>query len=119
MSDNPSSPLLRPERPPSVASSQLGGTDHSTESTPLLSREDRGEEDGELLPDGRFSPAASWLRSVQERFRRGTSAKGSSPSRWPSLVALFILSMVIFAIMGLGFFAPAAMEQYSKEATVF
>jgi hypothetical protein len=119
MSDNPSSPLLRPARPPSVASSRLGGTDNSTESTPLLSREDRGQEDGELLPDGHFSPAASWLRSIQERFRAGTSAKGSSPSRWPSLVALVILSVVVFAIMGLGFFTPAAMEQYSKEAAVF
>ncbi|KAI9785720.1 MAG: hypothetical protein M1839_008737 [Geoglossum umbratile] len=120
MSDNPSSPLLRPSRPSSTASSRLNDPDLSTESTPLLSREDVPvQEEGEPLPNGDLSPAASWLRSVQERFRGRTSVKEPGPSRHPSFVALALLTVVVFTIMGLGFFAPAVIEQYSKEAAVF
>ncbi|KAH0543844.1 hypothetical protein FGG08_001883 [Glutinoglossum americanum] len=120
MSDNPASPLLGSSRPSSMTSSRQNGAPRSTETTPLLSREeDHEQEDGEQFQDGDLSPAASWLRSLQERFRGNTPAKRLDPSRWPSAMALVLLTIVVFVIMALGFFAPAVVERYAKEAAVF
>ncbi|KAH0565841.1 hypothetical protein GP486_000764 [Trichoglossum hirsutum] len=110
MSSDPTSPLLRPPRRAS----------RSTETTPLLSREEDHEQDNGAQSQGESpSSAASWLHSLLERLRGGTSAKRLGPGRWPSVVALILLVVVVFTIMGLGFFAPAVIEQYAKEATVF
>ncbi len=131
MSDNPASPLLgeeraeesRPERPASQRSkhsthsnnSQRSGL--SAESTPLLSRDidHRNYNSGPANEDEVSSAAASSLRFLQN----GDSVKGKKTRRWPTAVALTILSLVVVAILGLGFAAPEVVEEYAKQAMVF
>lgn len=89
----------------------------SEESAPLLSEDVDHRNYGDA-PDHENAPstAASTLRSVQE----GSSRKGRKQSRrWPSIIALTILTLVLIAILGLGFAAPEVAEQYAKEAMVF
>ena len=64
--------------------------------------------------DGDESPAASSLRSLRNW---GSTKKGKW--RWPSIIALTLLLLVFIVILGLGFTAPAVMEEYSREAAVF
>ena len=105
-------------RPTSRHSAQSVPASHiSEESTPLLSRSDEtprydGEQE-ELLP----SPAASSLRSIQSQ-GRGASLKSSKERRWPSIIALTILGTFVIIIMTAGFFAPAVVEEYAKQALV-
>ena len=109
MSDNASSPLLRSaDRPPSNHSRH---SDESHEDTPLLSRSDdtprydRAEEDDE----GRIpSPAATSLRSLQNGQSSTKSSKGGR--RWPTVVAVAVLGLVVLGIIGGAFFAPAVVE---------
>ncbi|KAL8751439.1 MAG: hypothetical protein Q9199_006415 [Rusavskia elegans] len=86
------------------------------ESTPLLSREDNRQNYGNAPPEAiARSTAASSLRSLQG----GGSKKGKGSRRWPTIIALTILTIVLLAILGLGFAAPAVAERYAKEAMVF
>lgn len=41
------------------------------------------------------------------------------PRRWPTIVALSILSLAVLTILGFGFAAPAVVEEYAKQALVF
>ena len=121
MSNHPTSPLLggaehdREERPGSRRSkgssqSQRSRTSaHSDESTPLLSR-NGGEQQHDHV-----SPAASSLLSLHDDGPNDGKAK----RRWPTIVALSLLSAVVFVILGLGFAAPAVVQEYAKEAVVF
>lgn len=88
----------------------------SEESAPLLS-EDVDHRDYGDAPVHEDSPstAASFLRSLQE----GDSKKEKTSRRWPSIIALTVLTCVLLAILGLGFAAPEVAEQYAKEAKVF
>lgn len=134
MSDDPGAPLLgkkvgsgdkhdRPHSQRSEASntsrkSKRSGKSlkGSEESTPLMSREDNRQNYGNAPPEGTArSTAASSLRSLQG----GGSKKGKGSRRWPTIIALTILTIVLFAILGLGFAAPAVAERYAKEAMVF
>ena len=131
MSENPTSPLLgeerteqsRPERPlsqrskHSAQSNASQGSDHSAESTPLLSRDidHRNYNSTPRNDDEASSAAASSLRSL----RNGDSSKGKKSRRWPTAVALTLLSLVVIAILGLGFAAPEVVEEYVKQAMVF
>ena len=134
MPDEATEPLLsgesveesRSERPgsqrskASTRSKRSEESRDSDESTPLLSR-DAGERDyGDAPPvpgetNGEAtSPAASSLRSLQY----GRSSKKNS-TRWPTIIALTILGLVIIVILCFGFAAPAVMEEYAKESMVF
>ena len=128
MSDSPTSPLLdneeregtpRTERPPSQISRVSGRSKnshvsrHSDESTPLLAANNQEQNHGDESENS--SPAASFLRSLQN----GLSGKGKRSRRWPTIVALSLLSVVVLAILGLGFAAPAVVEEYAKDAIVF
>ncbi|KAI4099254.1 MAG: hypothetical protein LQ339_006046 [Xanthoria mediterranea] len=89
---------------------------NSEESTPLLSREDNGQNYGNApRQDTARSTAASSLRSLQG----GGSKEGKGSRRWPTIIALTILTITLLAILGLGFAAPAVAERYAKEAMVF
>jgi hypothetical protein len=120
MADNATSPLLGPEsdreeRPisrqskASSHSSRLRTSVVSDESTPLLLREVDAEE------DHASSRAAASLQSIQD----GGSGSTKPGRRWPTIVALSILSAVVITILGLGFAMPAAVEEYTKAAAVF
>ncbi|KAL8707167.1 MAG: hypothetical protein Q9225_007811, partial [Loekoesia sp. 1 TL-2023] len=134
MSDDPQAPLLgetkaqqsNTNRPRSQRSASPNGSRTSKksskpsagseESAPLLSgnvdhRNYGDAPDHENVP----STAESTLRSLQE----GGSKKGKHSRRWPSIIALTVLTVVLVAILGLGFAAPEVAEQYAKEAMVF
>ena len=134
MSNDPSAPLLtkndgsgdKHDRPhsqrseASIASHKSKGSRRSLtgseESTPLLSGEDNRQNYGDAPREGTArSTAASSLRSLQ----RGGSKKGKGSRRWPTIIALTTLTIVLLIILGLGFAAPAVAERYAKEAMVF
>ena len=99
---------------PSSRRSDLSSVVRSDESTPLLSRQNEPSENGNERINGRVSSsAASSLRSL----RSHGSTKGRR--RWPTILALSSLSVVVVLIMAAGFFAPAIVEQYAKQAVVF
>ncbi|KAL9611369.1 MAG: hypothetical protein Q9167_003988 [Letrouitia subvulpina] len=84
-----------------------------TESTPLLLHDDRSNYgDTNSRPE---SPVALSSRSLQS----DGWGKGKSSRRWPTIVALAILTLVLLAILGFGFAAPEIMEEYAKEAVFF
>lgn len=126
MTDGPHSPLLDAEatssdRPPSKKSTSSIGSKRShhsnrSETTPLLSRGESYEGyGGETANGAATTPAATSLLSLQGS---ALSRKGKG-RRWPVILAITFLSLLAAAIMGLGFAAPAVVEQYAKEALVF
>ncbi|TVY49999.1 hypothetical protein LOCC1_G000128 [Lachnellula occidentalis] len=116
MSDNPSSPLLGSSDRP-ISNHSQHDDDH--EITPLLSRSDStprydGTEDDEQ--ERRPSPAATSLRSLQNG--HGSTKSPKPRRRWPTVIAISILGLVAIAILTGAFLAPAAVEEYAKEALV-
>ena len=131
MSENPTSPLSGGEEAEQWASSRHPKSQHSTssfrskhsqasthsdESTPLIARTPNDRNYGDA-PEARASPSpdAASLHSLQD----GEEQSSKQRRRWPTIVALSILSIVVVAILGLGFAAPAVVEEYSKQALVF
>ena len=140
MSNNPSSSLLdnreaEHSRPQSPASQRSEVSErsrrsehskhsksserslHSAESTPLLADRDNHPEYGHgSTRESRVASAAtSSLRSLQNL----DLSKGKLSRIWLRIVALTLLCLIIVVILGLGFAAPAVMEEYAKEAVVF
>lgn len=130
MSENPASPLLgkagaeqsRSERPPSqkskasTKSRHSKQSKHSGESSPLLSQDADHRNYGDApAHDDIPSAAASSLRSLQN----GGASKEKSSSRWPTIISLTILGLLIVVILCLGFAAPEVVEEYVREAMVF
>ena len=110
------------ERPPSQRSNRSRGSKNSRtsvlseESTPLLSRQEDNEEPRAYnsLPNGAISPAATSLQSIQDHL----DGTGKGQRRWATIISLSVLSVLVIAILGLGFAAPAIVEEYAKEALV-
>ena len=130
MSNNPASPLLgasrleeeesrhqtSSSRRSSRSSRQALPSTHSDESTPLLLRNDEEHANRNYsTQNGPSSPAARSLHSNQEE----QSSTSKSHIRWPTVVALTVLSCLAIAILALGFAAPAVVKEYTKEAAVF
>lgn len=87
-----------------------------TESTPLLSQEgDQRHYNEEHANGGATSPAASSLRSLHDR----PQDKRQTKRRWPTIVSLTVLCVILALILVAGFFAPAIVEEYAMQATVF
>lgn len=112
MSDDAAEPLMGADRRRSETSNE-----QPSEATPLLLQSDdtpryNGEEN-ESLP----SPAASSLRSIQSGESLNRKSKDSN-SKLPSIIALSVLGVLAILIMGLGFMAPAVVEEYAKQALV-
>ena len=85
----------------------------ASETTPLLSRE--SENSDQSQPHHERS-AESLLRTLSDGSGKG---KGVFKRRWPSILALLILSIVIVLILVFAFFAPSIVEQYAADAVVF
>lgn len=130
MSDNPTLPLRgetgaehsgssRPSSQKSKASTRSKHSNqskHYEESTPLLSQDASNRNYGDApAHDESPSAAASSLRSLQN----GGSSKDKSSRRWPTIIALTILALVVILILCLGFAAPEIVEEYAREAMVF
>jgi hypothetical protein len=117
MADDATAPLLASSDRPSSRHSHH--SDESHENTPLLLRTDSHiRYDGsEEHANGRVSsPAARSLRSLQN----GDQTPGSKKegSRWPTFIAVAVLGLIIIGIILGAFFAPAAVEEYAKQALV-
>lgn len=80
--------------------------DQASENTPLLSLDD----------EERTYSHANGVSASDSLRSHGESKK---PRRWATAVALSVLSLTVLAILGLGFAAPAVIEEYTKEALVF
>ncbi|KAI9664770.1 MAG: hypothetical protein M1821_006218 [Bathelium mastoideum] len=91
-------PLLARDRTPSPSSDQRNAASHNA--TP-------------------HSPAASSLLRTLTDLTDGTSGKSKTKRRWPSIVALTILCVVIIFIIVVGFVVPAVVEEYAMQAVVF
>ncbi|KAF2127109.1 hypothetical protein P153DRAFT_344426 [Dothidotthia symphoricarpi CBS 119687] len=109
-------PSSRPASQKSARSSRSQTSSRTTEQTPLLAREDRGDNEGEDRPQ---TPAiASLLRSLGGS---RPSRSGKVPvwkRRWPSILALVMLVLVVIFIM-LGFLATEGIEEYAMQAADF
>ena len=131
MAKGPTSPLLegdhsgsdtRVERPRSYKSGRSKRSRasiisaHSDESTPLLSRNDEHGHGTDPATNSRpSSPAAASFSSTPE----GDSGKRKSRLRRPIVIALSSLLVLVVVILGLGFGAPAIVEEYANQAAVF
>ena len=93
-------------------------TQQAVESTPLLStaattlRYD-GQTDGNAGHDADAT-------SMTDRSSGPISSKVSKSKRirWPSIIAMIVLSLFAVAVVVLGFVVPAAVEEYAKQAAV-
>ena len=90
--------------------------DQTSENTPLLSREnnDRNDE-GEPVTTPQSPAASSLLRSIESP----ASGKRSYLRRWPTMLALSMLCVLIVVILILGFITPEAVNEYTQEALIF
>ena len=87
---------------------------HSAESTPLLSRDVDNRSYGNRTdnydqPSAATSSLNSFPDEIPDEKRR----------RWPIFIAITLLTLVFVTILGLGFAAPAVIEEYAKEAVEF
>lgn len=134
MSDNPGAPLLggdnSQQKTTARPQSQKSTSSHKSRISKKSRRPSAGSEEiAPLLPenvdhrnygdapehDQNSSTAASTLRSLQD----GATRKNQWWGRWPSIIALTVLLIVLIVILGLGFAAPEVAEQYAKEALTF
>jgi len=110
-------PSPRPASRKSTRSSRSAKSHQSnrtTEQTPLLAREDRSDDGREDEP--RTPATTSLLRTLS-----GSHGSGKTPiwkKRWPSILALAILCVVVVMIM-LGFLASEGIEEYAMQAADF
>ena len=128
MSDNPSSPLLGNEAATEDAEQERlrsqkandtkkpnGSSDHD-ESTPLLSNHQEERQYDSTAADHEDAAGDNSSRHLQDL---EIDERKTPKRRWPSIVALTVLCLVLIVILGLGFAAPAAVEEYAQEAAVF
>ncbi|KAK0323908.1 hypothetical protein LTS16_000481 [Friedmanniomyces endolithicus] len=86
-----------------------------TERDPLLSAAaDVEAHDGRSQPQGEASARHSLLTSLQ-----GTSSGKGGKRRWPSIVALLLLCVLVILIIVFAFLAPSTVQQYAQQAAVF
>ncbi|KAH7154955.1 hypothetical protein B0J13DRAFT_593379 [Dactylonectria estremocensis] len=98
------------ERTPLISSDRA---DAGTESSPLLGNHDN--HDGETNGSTSIPPAKAWsLWPWSKKY----GAKPESPLRWPSIIAMTILAMLIILIIFLGFIVPPAVQKYAENAAV-
>ncbi|CZT08744.1 hypothetical protein WAI453_006133 [Rhynchosporium graminicola] len=118
MSDNPSSPLLRPSDTSRPTSNHSRHSGEPVENTPLLSRDDNTSRyDGNSNHDSsrRPSPATRSLRTIQNG---GSISSTKGDRRWPTFIAIASLALLAVIIILGAFFAPAIVEEYVKEALI-
>ncbi|KAF2737320.1 hypothetical protein EJ04DRAFT_431262 [Polyplosphaeria fusca] len=98
----------------SSRSARSNPSSRTTEETPLLARGDQSEDEDETEQ----TPAAtSLLRSLSG----SSTASAKTPlwkKRWPSILALLILCLVVVFII-LGFLATEGIEEYAMQAADF
>ncbi|KAL9068364.1 MAG: hypothetical protein Q9157_006527 [Trypethelium eluteriae] len=94
-------------------------TNRADETAPLLARDRTPSPNPDQHNGSPHSPAASSLLRTLTDFNDGTPTKGKPKRRWPSIVALTILCVVIILIIVLGFVVPSVVKKYAMQAMVF
>ncbi|KAK4186582.1 hypothetical protein QBC35DRAFT_386932 [Podospora australis] len=116
MADSETTPFLSAAAGSSGKAPDVQATDEPLETTPLLAnssgapRYDDGDED-----EARQNDTASISSRASHNAPRPARKKSS---RWPSVIAMMVLSLFAVAIMFLAFFLPVAIEEYAKQAVV-
>ncbi|KAF5575578.1 hypothetical protein FPCIR_13100 [Fusarium pseudocircinatum] len=91
-----------------------------TETSPLLNRSDDGDhsDDSEREQNGRVSnePQSRAAWSLWSICNKKTSTK--APWRWPSIIAMALLGIIVILIIILGFLVPPAVKEYAEKAAV-
>ncbi|KAG5777285.1 hypothetical protein H9Q73_009032 [Fusarium xylarioides] len=91
-----------------------------TETSPLLNRSDDGHhsDDSEREQNGRVSnePQSRAAWSLWSICNKKTSTK--APWRWPSIIAMALLGIIVILIIILGFLVPPAVKEYAEKAAV-
>ncbi|KAF4420004.1 hypothetical protein FACUT_11320 [Fusarium acutatum] len=91
-----------------------------TETSPLLNRSDDGHhsDDSEREQNGRVSnePQSRAAWSLWSICNKKTSTK--APWRWPSIIAMALLGIIVILIIVLGFLVPPAVKEYAEKAAV-
>lgn len=115
-------PSSRPVSHKSARSSRSARSQQSsrtTEQTPLLSQEDRDEHQRPDDEDESTPATRSLLRSLSGGSDKSGSGKVALwRKRWPSILALILLCLLVIFIM-LGFLAKESIEEYSMQAADF
>ncbi|KAK5138346.1 hypothetical protein LTR08_003407 [Meristemomyces frigidus] len=86
--------------------------DAATEQTPLLPPADAEAQPDQSQPHRDVSARRALLSSLHP------TAKGSQ-RRWPSILALLLLSLLVLLVMVFAFLAPSTVAQYAQQAVVF
>ncbi|KAI1030497.1 hypothetical protein LB503_012282 [Fusarium chuoi] len=91
-----------------------------TETSPLLDRSDDGnhDDDSEREQNGRASnePQSRAAWSLWSICNKKTSTK--APWRWPSIIAMALLGIIVVLIIILGFLVPPSVKEYAEKAAV-
>ncbi|KAF5648109.1 uncharacterized protein FTJAE_1459 [Fusarium tjaetaba] len=91
-----------------------------TETSPLLNRSDdeHHSDDSEREQNGRVSnePQSRAAWSLWSICNKKTSTK--APWRWPSIIAMALLGIIVILIIILGFLVPPAVKEYAEKAAV-
>lgn len=120
-------PSLRPTSQKSTRSSRSRHSQTSsrtTEETPLLVNDSRSDhddvhDDHDHDHDPEHSPAqARLLRSLSASSGSGGKKTPAWKRRWPSILALVVLCLVVLGIM-FGFLASEGIEEYAMQAADF
>ncbi|KAF5693989.1 hypothetical protein FGLOB1_14297 [Fusarium globosum] len=100
--------------------SQTREEEEPTETSPLLNRSDDGnhDDDSEREQNGRASnePQSRAAWSLWSICNKKTSTK--APWRWPSIIAMALLGIIVILIIILGFLVPPAVKEYAEKAAV-
>ncbi|KAK3386961.1 hypothetical protein B0H63DRAFT_558562 [Podospora didyma] len=113
MSDSERSPLLSAT---GKAKAPVQPSEESFESTPLLSGSDTTPRyDGEQDDVDNADAASIASRASNVPSIKPTKTKSI---RWPSVIAVIILSLFSLAVIVIAFVVPAAVEEYAKAAAV-
>ncbi|KAF2759691.1 hypothetical protein EJ05DRAFT_463127 [Pseudovirgaria hyperparasitica] len=110
-------------RPTSITSSRSRRSQRSKnhEETPLLARSDREDSDVEDDDANQELPSASRASAFLQSLRnlRDRKLSSSKKRRWPSLIALLVLFIVLVLVLVFGFIMPAAVKEYATQAVDF
>lgn len=91
-----------------------------TETSPLLNRGDdeHHSDESEREQNGRLSnePQSRAAWSLWSICNKKTSTK--APWRWPSIIAMALLGIIVILIIVLGFLVPPAVKEYAEKAAV-
>lgn len=116
MSESETTPFLSAARGSAKAPTDDRVIDEQLETTPLLSGpSDTPRYDGEE-DEARQNDAAS-IASRASNHAPVRPAKAKT-TRWPSIIAMMVLSVFAVTVMFSAFFLPVAVEEYAKQAIV-